>query len=241
MEQTDKKCYASGMKTVIISGTNHRGSTYRIARNLAEKVGGETVEFFLPHDFGEFCLGCTNCILNSETKCPHHEKLLPITQAISEADLTILSSPTYVYHVTGAMKALLDHYGYIWMAHRPEPGMFKKQAVAITTAAGAGMGSTLKDMTDSLFFWGTARVYKLGFAVAAMNWDSINEKKKKKIDKKTNALAKKITRRNGKVKPGFKTKAFFFLMHLMEKNGWNQADSKYWHEKGWTEKNRPWK
>ena len=43
-----------------------------------------------------------------------------------EADLIILASPVYVYHVTGAMKALLDHYGYMWMAHRPEEAMFKK-------------------------------------------------------------------------------------------------------------------
>ena len=25
------------------------------------------------------------------------------------------------------------------------------------------------------------------------------------------------------------------------KKGWNEADVKYWNEKGWTKKNRPWK
>ena len=50
------------MKTVIISGQNHKGSTYHIARMLADKIGGETKEYFLPKDFGEFCVGCTDAL-----------------------------------------------------------------------------------------------------------------------------------------------------------------------------------
>lgn len=30
-------------------------------------------EFFLPRDFGEFCVGCTKCFTESEKKCPHFE------------------------------------------------------------------------------------------------------------------------------------------------------------------------
>ena len=60
------------MKTVIIHGQNHKGSTYNIAHMLAEKIGGEITEYFLPKDFGEFCLGCTQCFMVSETKCPHY-------------------------------------------------------------------------------------------------------------------------------------------------------------------------
>ena len=108
------------MKIVIINGQNHKGSTYHIADKLARKVGGEITEFFLPKDFGEFCLGCTQCFTTDERKCPHYNKLKPITDAMDEADLIILASPVYVYHVTGSMKAFLDHYGYRWMVHRPE-------------------------------------------------------------------------------------------------------------------------
>ncbi|MBQ5491178.1 MAG: flavodoxin family protein [Treponema sp.] len=229
------------MKTVVINGTNHKGSTEHIARIIAEKIGGEITEFFLPKDFGEFCLGCTNCFMKSEDTCPHFNKLEPLTQAMDEADVIILASPVYVYHASGAMKAFLDHYGYQWMAHRPKACMFKKQAVCVTTAAGAGMKSTIKDMSDSLFFWGVAKQYQLGPAIAATNWDKVSDKKKAVIEKKSTAIAKKIQRKAGKVKPGFKTKAFFFLMHLLERNGWNQADVTYWHEKGWTEHKRPWK
>lgn len=229
------------MKIVIINGQNHKGSTNRIANILAEKVKGEITEFFLPKDFDEFCLGCTTCFTKGETLCPHYQKLEPITKAIDEADLIILTSPVYVFHATGSMKALLDHYGYRWMAHRPEAKMYKKQAIAISTAAGAGMKSTIKDMTDSLFYWGVAKTYKFGMAVAATSFDGISDKKKKKIEKTTTKIAKKINKKYGKVKPGFKTKAFFFIMHLMQKNGWNQLDVDYWKAKGWTGKKRPWK
>lgn len=229
------------MKTVIIHGQNHKGSTCHIARELADKLGGDVTEFFLPKDFGEFCLGCTQCFIKSETMCPHYEKLLPITNAIDEADVIILASPVYVYHATGAMKAFLDHYGYRWMAHSPDERMFKKQGVCITTAAGAGMKSTNKDMEDSLFFWGVAKTYKIGYAVAATSWSEISEKKKKKIDSTTTAVANKIIKRSGRVKPGFKTKGMFHIMRMLQKNGWNEKDVNYWKDMGWLGNKRPWK
>ena len=229
------------MKIVVIHGQSHKGSTYHIARILADKLEGEVKEFFLPRDFGEFCVGCTSCFMKTETMCPHYEKLRPLTEAMDEADVIVLASPVYVYHATGAMKAFLDHYGYRWMVHRPEERMFKKQGVCISTAAGAGMKSTNKDMADSLFFWGVVKIYNYGIAVRATSWNGINEKTKDSIERKTTALANKIKKNYGRVKPSVKTKGFFSIMRLMQKSGWNEADSLYWKEKGWTGKKRPWK
>ena len=95
------------MKVVIIHGQSHKGSTYHIAHMLAVKISEDIKEFFLPRDFGEFCVGCTKCFTESEKKCPHFEKLKPITDAMDEANVIILASPVYVYHTTGAMKAFL--------------------------------------------------------------------------------------------------------------------------------------
>ncbi|QFJ55070.1 flavodoxin family protein [Pseudobutyrivibrio xylanivorans] len=229
------------MKTVVINGQNHKGSTYHIGIELAEKIGGEITEFFLPRDFGEFCVGCTSCFLNGEDTCPHANKLKPITDAMDEADVIILTSPVYVYHATGAMKALLDHYGFRWMVHRPEEKMFKKQGVVISTAAGGGMKSTNKDMADSLHYWGIPKIYKIGMAVAAISWEKISPKKMEKIHKETDTLAKQIIANNGKVKPGLKTKGFFGICRLIQKSGYNPKDMEYWKEKGWLEKRRPWK
>ncbi len=229
------------MKTVIIHGQSHKGSTYHIAYEIAKKIGGEITEFFLPRDFGEFCAGCTNCFTESETKCPHYQKLLPITQAMDAADVIILASPVYVYHATGAMKAFLDHYGYRWMVHSPEGSMFTKQGVCISTAAGAGMGSANKDMADSLFFWGIAKIYRYGVGVAATDWESVGAKKKAAIERKTDAIARSIRKRHGHVKPSLKTRGMFFMMHLMQRKGFNERDARYWKEKGWTGNVRPWK
>lgn len=229
------------MKTVVVYGQSHKGSTYNIAHGLAEKIGGELTEFFLPKDFGEFCYGCTHCFLESETKCPHYSKLTPITEAMDAADVIILASPVYVYHATGEMKAFLDHYGYRWMVHRPEQVMFRKQAVCISTAAGAGTRSTNKDMADSLFFWGVPKIYKYGVPVSATSWDIVTEEKKLKISRKTDAIAASIKKRRGRIKPGIKTRFFFNIMRMMQKKGWNEADMIYWKEKGWCGSKRPWK
>ncbi|MFA9377982.1 MAG: flavodoxin family protein [Lachnotalea sp.] len=228
------------MKIVLIHGQNHKGSTYHIGRMLAEKLSGEITEFFLPKDFGQFCVGCTNCFMKQEASCPHYENLSPITKAIDEADVLIFASPVYVYHATGSMKTLLDHYGYRWMVHRPEEKMFTKQAVCISTAAGAGMKSTNKDIADSLFYWGVAKIYKYGVAVRATSYEKISSKIKKKIEQKTTTMSNKIKARSGNIKPGIKTRVLFYIMRMVQKSGWNEVDSLYWKKKGWTEKQRPW-
>ncbi len=229
------------MKTVIVHGQSHKGSTCHIARMLSRKIGGEVTEFFLPRDLDKFCIGCTNCFVRSEQLCPHYQKLRPVTEAMDAADVIILASPVYVYHVTGAMKNFLDHYGYRWMVHRPEESMFKKQAVCISTAAGGGTKSADRDMADSMFFWGVGKTYRYGVNVSATSWDKVDDRIKKRIDQKTTQIADKIRRNGGRVQPGLKTKAFFHIMRMLQKKGWNQADIGYWRKKGWDRKARPWK
>ncbi len=230
------------MKICIVNGQNHKGSTYHIGKMLADKVGGEITEFFLPRDFGEFCCGCTNCFMKGEDKCPHYEKLSPITKAVDEADLIILTSPVYVYHCTGSMKAWLDHYGWRWIVHRPEGKMFSKQAVVISTAAGAGMKSANKDMADSLSFWGVPKIYRLGAAVMSVSWNEVKPSKKQKLEKKTDRLARKIRRNKIKPRVSVKGRLFFTAMHFVNKSGgMNPADNEYWKSKGWTENKRPWR
>lgn len=230
------------MKITVVNGQSHKGSTYHIGKMLADKLGGEVTEYFLPKDFGDMCIGCTACILKSEQLCPHYQRLEKLTNAIDEADVLIFTSPVYVYHVTGAMKSFLDHYCYRWMVHRPEKKMFSKQAVCISTAAGAGTKSTNKDIADSLFFWGVPKVYKYGVNVRAMSYSRISDKTEAEIDKKTTDIANKIKAKNGRVKVGLKTKGFFEIMRMIQhKSGWNEADTDYWHNKGWDGKKRPWK
>lgn len=229
------------MKTTIIHGQNHKGSTYHIGRMLTAQLGGTVTEFFLPKDFHAVCTGCNTCFVQSETKCPHYAALSPLTKAMDEADVIILTSPVYVYHATGAMKAFLDHYGYRWMIHRPEPSMFRKQAVCIASAAGGGTKTACRDMADSTFFWGIGKTYCYGALVRALTWADVSQARRHQIEKDMCRLAKKIKRRQGKIIPGAKTKAYFSLFRTLQQKGMGQADGIYWKERGWMGKARPWK
>lgn len=229
------------MEIVIINGQNHHGSTRLTALTLAKKVGGNITEFFLPRDFASPCTGCGTCFNKDLSACPHYEKICRITEAMDNADLIILASPVYVFHATGPMLSFLDHYGTRFLVHRPNPKMFKKQAVCIATAAGGGIKSTLKDMYDSLFFWGIPKIYRLGIAVFAMKPSQLSEKTKAKIEKKTTNIAKKIIKNQGKTTPMLKTRLWFEGMRFAQKHFWKfEPDVKYWEAQGFHGRTRPW-
>jgi multimeric flavodoxin WrbA len=229
------------MKIVLINGTDLPGTTYRYAHQLALLLGGELTEFFLPKDFHENCFGCTACLYKSETLCPHYSKLAPITKAIDEADVLIFASPTYVYHVTGAMKSLLDHYAYRFMLHRPVPSDFHKIGVAISTCAGGGAKETCQDIIDSFYHWGIAKTYALPFVVRSSHYDQIPAALQKKAMRKIGRTAKQILR-HPHPKPGMKTKSFFFLAKKIHASTptWAEADLDYWAKQGWDRSSHPW-
>lgn len=172
------------MKSVVVYGTQRRGSTYNITQKFLDRLcnnKGDIQEFFLPKDMPNFCRGCFQCFKDN-TKCPDYKYIEPILKAMEEADLIIFASPVYVYHVSGQMKAFLDHFGFQWMVHQPNETMFSKRALVISTAAGAGTKSTIKDVLDSMLFWGVAKTYKYGVNVAASEWEHVSIKKKNKIE-----------------------------------------------------------
>ncbi len=234
------------MKILMINGTMRRSSTYRIGKMFIERAAlpGDTVEeLFLPKDMPEFCRGCGLCITQGAKRCPDYVIYMRrITRMIDEADLLVFTTPTFVYHATGQMKALLDHYGYRWMVHRPEKAMFTKQAVVFSTAAGAGMKSAVKDITDSLKWWGVGRIYTYGVAVRSMDWDEVDKKIKDDIDREVNKLMHIALKNRGKVTPSLRVKIMFLVMRQMHKRGlMQQIDTNYWKEMGWSGKERPWK
>ncbi len=230
------------MKVVVIHGQNHKGNTYTVACQLVRKIGGETTEFFLPRDFDEPCIGCWTCFNKDLTHCPHYKKLKPIIDAIDYADVVILASPVYVYHATGQMMAFLDHFGSRWLVHRPDKRAFQKQGVVIATAAGGGMKSTTKDMADSLFFWGFAKIYRLGLGVRASKPEHLSKGVRRKIDKETDKIAKQIKKNHPPFTPTLKTKLWFYMVRFAHRHFKRaEPDYSYWEKKGWHGKKRPWK
>ncbi len=231
------------MKIAIVHGQNHKGSTYHIGKMLVEKISSEAEvdEFFLPRNLNHFCLGCYQCI-EDETACPFYEEKSRIMRSLEQADILIFTTPTYCLRASAPMKSFLDLTFTYWMSHRPRECMFHKKVAIISTAAGIGTDSAIKDISDSLFYWGVPYIKKYGISVQAMNWDSVSEKKKVKISNDITRLAKQM---NSVCAPkvGFKTKMTFRMMRMMQKAGWGSSpvEKDYWESNGWLAKNRPWK
>ena len=232
------------MKIAVIHGQEHHGSTYNITRLFLDKLAGENteiVEFFMPRDTPPSCVGCCNCFVKGELFCPHAEIVQPVVRAIEEADLVVLASPCYVFGMTGQLKTFLDHMGYRWMAHRPHPQMFRKIGLAVSTAAGAGAKKVTKDLRQQFFYWGIPRSYGYAKNVSAINWEGVPAKKKSRIEKEVTRLAKKILKKQGKARPGIKTKVVFNIMGLFQKSSdWNPTDREHWVKNGWLSGKKPW-
>ncbi len=232
------------MKITVIYGTSRteKSSTYNITQQfLAELADGDQItEFHLPKDMPNFCTGCFTCF-SDPAKCPHYAYIKPISDAMLNADLIIIAAPVYVFHMPGQVKALLDHFGYQWIAHRPIEAFFHKQALVITTAAGAGMRHAAKDAQDSFDWWGVGRTYTFKKAVQASEWSQVSEKKRTEIAKEVKATSQKILRQKGSG-TRLKVKMIFYLMRFVQKKyRYNPEDVAYWKEKGWFDGKKPWK
>lgn len=231
------------MKIVTLNGQNHKGSSYHIGRMIADKVSGdnEIREFFFPKDLNHFCAGCYKCI-EDEKACPYYEEKKVIFDAVENADLLIVTTPTYCMHVSAQLKSFLDLTFDYWMVHRPKKSMFSKRAVIVSTSAGSSPKTAMKDVEDALFNMGVPSVTKYGLAVQAMNWDGVRASKKEKIDKATTKLARKLSTTK-KPHVGIKTRFMFNMMGMMQKKGWGSSpvEKEYWEQNGWLGKKRPWK
>lgn len=231
------------MKIVMINGQNHKGSTYHIGRMIIDKLDGENkvTEFFLPKDLNHFCMGCYKCI-EDDTACPFYEEKSVILRAVKDADLLVITTPTYCMHVSAPMKTLIDMTFDYWMVHKPRACMFTKRAVVVSTSAGAGTKSAINDVCDALLYLGVPYVVKYGLPVQAMNWDAIADKKKEKINRDTAKIARKLST-DKKPAVGIKTRFLFGMMGMMQKNGWGASPSEkeYWEKQGWLDGKKPWK
>lgn len=229
------------MMITVIYGTERKSSTYNIAkqfiRNLSKSQ--KVDEFYLPRDCPNYCRGCFKCF-DDNTKCPDYNYIEPILNSILKADLIIFTSPVYVFHVTGQMKTLLDHFGFQWLVHKPNKSMFNKQALIISTAAGGGTKQTVNDIKDSLEFWGIAQIYEYRKNVAAINWTGVSDKKKSIIKKEVLRLSARIKKDSKHILPSLKVQIMFYAIRFMYKYfPLSNSDLLYWKSSNLL-KSKPW-
>lgn len=238
------------MNITVINGTEKHGVTYRLKEIfLAEFKGKANItEYYLPKDCPSFCTGCVNCVLKGEDTCKEAEKIGKIEKSLLEADLIVMTSPAYVFHATGAMKAFLDHFAYRWMPHRPAPEMFGKRAVIITQCLGMGAKSAAKDIKHSLSWWGISKIgIFTGALMGDIVWEKLSEEKQDELTGKAQKLSRKFAHIDytKPVHANLITKFKFFFCRMMQKSIHKSdpeyLDGKYWAEQGWLDSSRPWK
>ena len=228
------------MKICAVYGTERKGCTWHIAQEVLSRIPeAEVTEFFLPRDCPDPCVSCFRCF-HEENRCYHSAGAQNILEAMLASDVILFTSPVYALHLTGQMKTFLDHYCGMWMVHKPNQVMFHKQGVVIATASGPVYRAALREMKDSLDFWGAARTYKMGFSLMEISWDRLSPKLKKNIARRAERTAEQL--RRGAAGPCLKTRLLFHGMRLMFKHVWRDSpDAGWWREHGWLDWKRPWK
>lgn len=228
---------------IYSTGRKARSCSYGIAQLLIGSLldGGTLHEFQLPKDFPHFCVGCYACIEGHEDRCAGHAALAPIIAAMERSDLIVFCTPTYVYHTPGQMKALLDHFAYRWVVHRPDLSFLRKQAVVINTAAGGGLRTTVRDIKDSTDHWGIARTHVLTQRVWGYDWATLPDSFRRAAAAKAQRIAARVRRQAAHPVPSLKVRALFYLyrqLHMARKM--TAVDDDYWQAKGYLT-GRPWR
>ncbi len=238
------------MKITVINGSEKRGVTYQLKESFLKAFGdgAEITEFYLPKDCPNFCVGCTSCFRQGEMNCKDASYVQAIEKAMFDADLLVFTSTVYVFHATGAMKSMLDHFGYRWMPHRPAAELFGKRAVIITQCLGGGDKSTAADIKDSLSWWGISDIRVFRFKLmSGILWDKLPDKKKASMISKLQKGARKLQRidYSKPARTSLLVKGKFLACRMIQKSAAKtnpeSYDYAYWKEKGWIDGKRPWK
>lgn len=109
--------------------------------------------------------------------------------------------------------------------------MLQKQAVIITTAGGGGLKSAVKDIKDSMDYWGVARTHVVTQSVWGYFWNDMPKKFKKSFLKKLDKTAAKVEQCAKRLKPSFKVKYLWGMFQKLHQNDkmW-EIDNAYWKE-----------
>lgn len=228
------------MKIVVINGTPVKGVTYMMKEEFLNHLrkDNEVTEFY-PNDYPEFCLGCKNCFLQGEEKCPHFQKKWAVWRAMIEADILVFAYPVYALHVPASIKSLLDHLCVHWLVHRPEPKFFQKRAVIITNSVGAPNGSAQKDVKTALNWMGLSQIDT--YAMPLMGdifTDKMSAAHKSAIEKKMRKAAEKVCKAKPSKRMNIKVRMLFSMAKLQHKAVLKSEetpglDNAYYLKHGW--------
>lgn len=113
------------MKTVCVLGSPRaKGNSTMIARYLCDKLeglGSEVQTFALNKLTYRGCQACMTCKTKLE-RCVLKDDLTQVLDALGEADLLVMATPTYFSDVSSQLKGLIDRmYSYLVPDYRANP------------------------------------------------------------------------------------------------------------------------
>lgn len=227
-------------RIAVLHANGRHGHTYQCVEQFKQSLSTFEQFSFQEHDLASelprFCTGCHSCMINGEKNCPHYLQLAPILEDIIMADGVILASPVYVMDVSSSMKNLLDHLAYLWIAHRPRKANFFSVGMAVSTGAGGGMRRANQTMLESFDSLGFRRSYGIGF----LSRDVDTQKTKQAIHRAARRFYRAMSNKDN-LSIKLKQRVLFAVMQKkIAGYGDEMPDKRYWNEKGWFEKERPW-
>jgi len=159
--------YKQGVNS-LVNAVCGSGKTEIVLQVISYVIkSGEKVAFAVPRrDVAiELCDRFKSIFKYNKVVCVyggHHDQV--------EADLLVFTTPNYCMMPSAPMKTFLDLFFTNWLSHKPKEEMFLKQAIVLSTTAGAGAGKAAKLLANNLIHWGIPSVKTYGIAVNAMNW-----------------------------------------------------------------------
>jgi len=224
------------MKVLVIVGSSRgKGNTYKVTKQLEEKIKelGD-VEFnylFLKEANLEQCRGCFACVTKGEHLCPIKDDRARIEEQMLNSDGVIFTSPVYVFNVTALMKNFIDRFSYA--SHRPL--FFNQSAIAVSTSSGGGLKETLNYLESIILSWGFNFTYKLGVITHPylVHTPRYTDEIENNINKVARIFYNSLKTKERK-SPGLGYLIQFRMMriHAIDTKEYFTADYKYYKEKG---------
>lgn len=177
------------MNVTIIYGSTYESITYNFVQILLNKlrlnINVNATEFFLPPNSSYMnFLHCNTYIKK------YHNNINSIITSLVDSDLIIFACPVIACNISTEMKIFLNHLSSC--VKNKTYLMNNKIGLAISTTAGAGLFYTTKTLKRHLNFLGIKNVFRFSKTIYELNWEDVNVKNRKQIDKKFIKLSYKI-------------------------------------------------
>ena len=228
------------LKVLILHGSPHKGNTYEVTmeflKELGTRIETEVKHIFLYQENLELCMGCGNCVVVGEDKCPRKDRIPEIHHMMHDADVVIITTPIYSLQVTSMVKNFLERSAYIM--HRPS--YFGKYFMSISTQAYSGDKDVEKYLASSMHFLGFNIIPGLHITMGPGNEELTQNKEiQKKIDVVVNEF-QKIEKKSKYSNPNMKDLMMFRLRRSTVNSKSTievfPRDAEYFQENDWLKK-----